>query len=257
MHVSAEAFWAEKAGNSRAEYEDAFCPHGRLVAKRGASFRFAVADGATDACFSGIWAEELVRAYCEGLLEPKDLARALTPLQQRWLQQVRGRGSLPWYVEQKIEDGAFATLLGLTLESSSESAVEGTWRAIAVGDSCLFQLRDRDVIVKLPLSDAASFTNSPALLSSRPDRNEPALRGLRTDQGEWKPGDAFYLMTDALACWLLQQLQGRRVPWKRLEGFDKRSKRFRPWIDGKRAKKLMRNDDVTLVRVDIHRPWDL
>jgi hypothetical protein len=257
MRVSAEAFWAEKAGNSPNEFEDSFYPQDPLIAEEGPSFRFAVADGATDTCFSGVWARQLVKAYCEGLFEADHLAHSLPKLQECWREEVLRKGSLPWYVEEKIQEGAFAALVGLTLEGSPESPAEGTWRALALGDSCLFHLRDRDVLQSFPVDDPRFFTNSPLLLSSRPDRNQCALKNLCVDRGEWKAGDSFYLMTDALACWLLQQLQGKRVPWNRLEDFDRRRKRFRPWIERLRGNKVMRNDDVTLVRIEIVRPCDL
>jgi Protein phosphatase 2C len=254
MRLSAETFWAEKAGNSPAEYEDAFYPPDSLIDEQRATFSFAVADGATDTCYSGIWARQLVSAYCEGVFNPTDFVRSLRKLEEDWRAEVLGKGSLPWYLEQKIEDGAFATLTGLTLESSSEGAVtEGTWHAIAVGDSCLFQLRGGNVLASFPIGDAMSFTNSPVLLSSRSDRNRSALTKVLRTSGVWQAGDSFYLMTDALSCWFLQQ---RRVPWRQLQDVDRGRHSFRRWIDKLRARKLMKNDDVTLVRIEIPQPWD-
>jgi hypothetical protein len=58
----AQAFWLPKAGNSDSEYEDAFFPR-RLKRRNGRRLRFAVADGATETSFSGVWARLLVSSF--------------------------------------------------------------------------------------------------------------------------------------------------------------------------------------------------
>ena len=50
--------WLPKDGNGPEEYEDAF----RSLPEQG---RFAVADGATETSFSGIWAAALVAAFAQ------------------------------------------------------------------------------------------------------------------------------------------------------------------------------------------------
>ena len=138
MVISAETFWLQKAGNKPDEYEDAFCPSDRVIGEAGREFSFAIADGATDACFSGTWARQLVNAYCEGMFDPISLAKSLPELQRQWREHVASKGPLPWYVEQKADSGAFATLLGITLEGLAGSVAEGKWRAIAVGTVACF-----------------------------------------------------------------------------------------------------------------------
>lgn len=258
MVISAETFWLQKAGNKPDEYEDAFCPSDRVIGEAGREFSFAIADGATDACFSGTWARQLVNAYCEGMFDPISLAKSLPELQRQWREHVASKGPLPWYVEQKADSGAFATLLGITLEGLAGSVAEGKWRAIAV-DSCLFHLRGRQVVEGFPIDQEESFNNSPTLLSSNAGHDEIPLRSVRTMEGKWIGGDTFYLMTDALACWFLRQTRNQRVPWKLLQdvGVGERNKRFEPWIDRLRSSKLVRNDDVTLSRIELHRPGDL
>ena len=64
MHVFAQPFWAPKQGNEDNEYEDAFWPR-KSIEHRATSFHCAVADGATETSYSGIWAKQLVRYLCK------------------------------------------------------------------------------------------------------------------------------------------------------------------------------------------------
>ena len=78
MHVMARALWAPKAGNRSDEYEDAFWPQRTInrTVNRSGLFRLAVADGATETSFAGLWARRLVRAYGSGCFAGQQLAGA-------------------------------------------------------------------------------------------------------------------------------------------------------------------------------------
>jgi hypothetical protein len=84
MHVLAQPFWLHKIGNAPEEYEDALWPE-QLTDTEGKLFRFAVADGATETSFSGMWADILVRAYGQGQLNARNLLKSLPSLQKEWL----------------------------------------------------------------------------------------------------------------------------------------------------------------------------
>src|SRR5262245_53960409 len=115
MHVLAQPFWLQKVGNAPEEYEDAVWPE-QLTETEGKLFRCAVADGATETSFSGAWANVLVRAYGQGQLNARNLWKSLPCLQKEWLHSVRLCAQpLPWYAEEKLRDGAFSSILGLTL----------------------------------------------------------------------------------------------------------------------------------------------
>src|SRR2546423_266833 len=116
MQMSAYPYYVQKAGNSVEEYEDAYWPL-NPVKGCGASFSFAVADGATEASYSKVWARLLVEAYCEAQLHGPDLEGTLLDLQTKWKEAV-GHQPLPWYAEQKILDGAFSSLLGFTIQEA-------------------------------------------------------------------------------------------------------------------------------------------
>jgi hypothetical protein len=251
MRLFCEALWAPKAGNAEEEYEDAYWPKPRLSGEIQHRFCVAVADGATDSSFSGIWAKKLVRAYCKGSLDLAHLDSTLPPLQQQWDSIVR-RKKLPWYAEEKARDGAFSTLLGLALQDEDERERCGSWNATAVGDSCLAHVRGNDLLSTFPISDSAAFGNSPLLISSNAASNKQLQQNIHNADGTWDVGDTFYLMTDAIAAWFFRESEAGHSPWMALRDLETDvSLSFRPWIDGLRKTKAIRNDDITLYRIEI------
>ena len=248
MLISAYPCSVPKAGNSVEEYEDAYCPADSFETA-GDCFRFAVADGATEASYSKIWAHMLVESYCNGVLKGSDLENNIQELQIKWDESVRSR-PLPWYAEEKVRTGAFSSLLGLTIthEIASHEETGGLWEAEAVGDSCLFQVRDDELLTKFPLDHSEQFNSRPMLVSTNSTYNEGLSNYLATIKGSWLVGDVFYLFTDALACWFLKEVEDSKKPWK-FKHAD--PGRFETWINKLRKKGAMRNDDVTMFRIEI------
>jgi hypothetical protein len=77
--------------------------------------------------------------------------------------------------------------------------------------------------------------------------------------GEWKDGDVFYLMTDALACWFLKRWELGSSPLLLLNEVQNQTD-FERLVEDQRvdatedgARKL-KNDDVTLERCSIRQP---
>jgi hypothetical protein len=230
--LTATAFAVPKAGNRPDEYEDA-------AACDVTAGRFAVADGATESSFAAEWAGLLAAAYVDRPVEPGSWADWLAGPRARWEERV-GVLELPWYAEEKREAGAFATLLGLEFRGRS-------WRAVAVGDSCLFHLRGRELLRAFPLDRADAFGNRPDLVRSHPMAGPPCDLWA---EGECEPGDRFLLATDALACWLLARAEAGRPAWEELElltGPDEFALRVDEW----RAGQGLHNDDVTLLVIDV------
>lgn len=251
MDVLAEAFSLPKAGNTPEEYEDAFWPR-KSIDRSVPKFRCAIADGATATSFSGLWARTLVRAYCRGHLSGgKTLLKRLASLQQQWKAAV-GQKPLPWYAEEKLRQGAFSSLLGLTIRGE-QGAEQLQWDALAVGDSCLFQIRKDKVITKFPLTCSDQFTDRPALLSSNPMSNDRLADHIHPASGQWHEGDAFYLMTDAIACWFLRAIERGDAPWTMIPDLGTEdSLNLKEWIACLREEGRLSNDDVTILRVDLN-----
>jgi serine/threonine protein phosphatase PrpC len=118
MKIQIDAFQTQKAGNAESEYEDAFWPRVQNMTVEESNVRIAVADGATDAVYSGLWAQLLVRAYGRRRLTGETVQIHLGKAARVWERIVRRR-PLPWYSEEKARAGSFAALVGLALPSHS------------------------------------------------------------------------------------------------------------------------------------------
>ena len=70
MRLFYEAMWIQKAGSPEEEYEDAFWPRRSVSGESRQKETFAIADGATESSFSGVWAKQLVRRILSGPNRP-------------------------------------------------------------------------------------------------------------------------------------------------------------------------------------------
>jgi hypothetical protein len=237
LAMSWQAFSLPKRDHSAQEYEDAFAGDGR-------GGRFAVADGASESSFSGLWARLLAKRFVKKPPEPiTGWADWLPAVQQRWSKELNGK-ELPWYAEDKFEQGAFATFLGLAVGESG-------WRAVAVGDSCLFQVRGGAVMRAFPVEHADDFGNQPRLVGSRATPAAVEQHQLRAE-GDCRAGDLFLLMTDALAEWFLRRTEAGGKPWEAVERLlEEGENDFTAWVESLREDEALRNDDVTLVAVQL------
>ncbi|MBZ0234751.1 MAG: protein phosphatase 2C domain-containing protein [Deltaproteobacteria bacterium] len=250
MEILAETFWIQKAGCSEEEYEDAASTTSEAPAPLH-GFRAAIADGATDSSFSGRWAQLLTRKFVEVDRSVDDLESLLPEIQDLWASEVDQR-ALPWYAAEKATMGAFSSLLGVAFQAT-EDGREG-WRAVAVGDSCLVQVRRNELVVaRFPISESSHFTASPFLIASRPGRNVSIGDHVRLTEGDVQPEDTFYLMTDALACWFISDEEDGRTPWSILKDLHTADGEIFPALVARlRAESALKNDDCTLVRIDVH-----
>jgi len=237
--VRFHAVHVPKAGYSEDEYEDA-------VAADASSGRLAMADGATESSFSRQWAEELTSAF---VTRPPKSGRKrhirswLRELCSQWGSRMTFDG-MAWYAQEKGKLGAFATLLAVTLNLQARR-----WYAWAVGDCNLFKYDDTlgDITRFFPLKEASQFGVSPPLLCSVARRNESAFRGLQRTWGKFNDATTLLVASDALAHWILMDLESEGERWRRL--LDRQSEAFSSLVEELRNERLMRNDDATLVLV--------
>jgi hypothetical protein len=257
-------FRLPKAGVSLAEYEDAVkvgpppVDEGDFTGRR---LWAAVADGASEAMLAGRWAVDLVTRFTNAPLSA-DLSMVLRDAVAAWDaevnsyvvgREVSGR-PIQWYEEDGLAKGAFSTILGLRLVDTVRGySAEGRFDVWALGDSCLFQVRENEVLTAFPIEDETVFGNSPDLAPSRPNDFSLVSQRIAYLRGRWRSGDVFYLATDALAQWFLTARNAGEQPWKPLgdlgtdDGDD-----FATWVAERRAVGQLRNDDTTLLRIDIH-----
>jgi len=241
------SFGLPKQGHTADEYEDALAGD----AQRG---RFAVADGASEALYAGLWARLLVQGFVHPPADARPESRWLSQLQRHWASQVDGL-ALPWYAEAKRTQGAFATFLGLVVKPSP-GRVSGRWWARAVGDCNFFQVRDEHLFTSFPIAHAADFGNRPDLLCSRPSQPPRGQGTCRQGEGHWQQGDWLLLMTDALAHWFLRRVEAEAKPWQVLQQLLVGPPRPNPTavMQRLRAQEGLRNDDVSLILVEMGGP---
>jgi hypothetical protein len=278
--VQTTAHHAPKSGNTEAEYEDAYrvvpvraeasdTPPGpaggastrrseeggspprpeeggsRLCSGKG-GVRVVVADGASESLLAGRWAGLLTDVFAgapdAAYDVPERFAATAAEAAAAWpgvvgayLAEREERGSpLRWYEQPGLARGAFATLLAVAVDDAG-------WRAAAVGDTCLFHVRDGVLLTAFPLDDPEDFGTAPPLLGSRDLDTALVADRVRLASGELGPGDVLYACTDALAAWVLA---ADPPPWEKLD-----EPGFAAWLDAERTAERMTNDDVTLVRV--------
>jgi hypothetical protein len=261
------ALHAPKEGNTESEYEDAFAcqkpptppPGGGTAGAAAAaarppqmsSFTVAVSDGASSSVFARQWARLLVNDFARGPFPPApDANERVTLLGRKWRQQVEA-GPLPWYAQEKLVQGSHASLLVVTWDLQGQR----TFSARAIGDSCLFVIRDDALHHAFPVTKSSDFGNHPTLLSTELGRASSDGAGVAplpptfaALDRPYEPGDRFLLMTDALAGWFLAEYEGGRKPWNHLPA---EQKAFAPWLQVRRDSGAMKNDDVTLLVLSV------
>ncbi|WP_156341547.1 hypothetical protein [Pseudanabaena sp. 'Roaring Creek'] len=234
-----QSFSVQKAGNTPTECEDIW-----HFAKCNARISIALSDGATESSFAREWAKELVTAFVDRRCPWQEIygcaANWLLPLQTNW-QQWLARQNLSWFAKRKAGAGAFATFLSLEVFTNL------SWKSLAVGDSCLFIVRDRLLYKSFPLQNSQEFSNCPKLIGTH---GQAANIPISQIQGEAKIGDRFYLTTDAIACWILKQIEANQDPWVKLEEIDSQAS-FAEWVNELRDRRAIANDDTTLLCVQI------
>lgn len=258
MHYTIDSSWLPKEGNTLLEYEDALSPKIR-GSYETEQVTIAVSDGASESLLSGEWADFLVRLCCKRSSCFENFYGFITCACRGWKLwlksyiKTRERNSLPiqWYEEPGLNAGAFASLLCLRLYTKNND--ETNWDAIALGDSCLFQVRDNELITSFPIASSSQFDNRPYLLSSNPSNNTDVSKHTQRFTGQWKKNDSFFLMTDALAAWFLKQVEDGETPWISIldSVTAKNSQPLEGLVKYLRERGTIRNDDVSVIRLDL------
>ena len=255
MRCVVSSFWLPRDGSPDEHYEDAYFPR-RTGIRTAPRLRLAVADGASESMLSGLWAETLVRTWCRSPRR-RGMADVVASAMSGWdatlVAYRKGREAeerpIEWFEQPGLDRGAHATLLGVEL--TRPPGGEGRWSAVSLGDSCLFQVRDDELITAFPLADAAAFCNTPKLVPSSARHLGRVVAHLERAEGTWRPGDVLFLTTDALAAWFLAGAAAGEAPWRALNRIAcDDTAAFAAWAADQRAGRQLRNDDLTMVRVE-------
>lgn len=249
--LSFDVFVRAKATSDPDDCEDAW-------AADLAAGRFAVADGASSAFLAREWARSLVEAFVD---EP---ARARTVDSfLRWLRDVRReeRGEAgesldeqpaqPWWEHEARRRGSYATLMGLEVGAAGDDGLR-EWHAIAVGDTCLVQLRVTSsgprVIASFPIDSSGAFGASPDLLGSCVERRGD-LPPIKSAIGTCESGDVMVLMTDAIAQFGLAAEESSGRAWNGL--LDRDPEVNTRTLEAAREAGAIVDDDITILRVRV------
>ncbi|MFE2285757.1 hypothetical protein ACFXDJ_16495 [Streptomyces sp. NPDC059443] len=285
LSVIISALMIPKEGNSQAECEDAYCVVKGANATGGQEsgpIVAAISDGASESMLASVWSGMISwHAAHSAYYAPRalsgrgdDYAHLVDHLLERWDSWVvdysrrRSRSTRPlqWYDEVKLASGSFATLLAVRLDllgtaetvETQEMVDPGLWEAAALGDSCLFQIRENEIVTRFPVESSTDFGLTPDLLASRNSSTGQISEHTRFMQGTVRRGDDLFLMTDALAAWFLA-LSESGTPDEFNEGlrqlriFSRAADiiEFQAWISSLVADGNLRNDDVTFIHIDI------
>jgi hypothetical protein len=266
----ADALWTPKSSHATDEHEDAWA----IGLDRG---RAAIADGASSAFMSREWAAVLTRSYVDSP-PSHDLAavrRWVAASSQDWSLAAHGSDSSAqadhdgatrklsdvraeidqvqnkdWWSAESERRGSFAAFVGIKV-GLDEASGEVCWDALAVGDSCLIQVRPHGSAIVLecafPIDSADAFGGNPELVATAGAEGAGLLPVIRTASGNLRQGDVLLLMTDALAQWAITQDSLGHAPWTLLLGLTQPE--IGPLAIQERATGAMVDDDVSLVRV--------
>jgi hypothetical protein len=155
--------------------------------------------------------------------------------------------SLSWYSEEKARTGSFAALVGVELYLETDSL---SWKAIALGDTCLLHCRCGALLKSLPLSHSESFNSSPVLVASDCSLHETMMQSLVIDSGNCEAGDVLLLMSDGVASWYLQRLEKNDFDPDELIR-SKQDEELIQFFNDERLAGRIRNDDIAILRIDI------
>jgi len=211
--------------------------------------RFAVSDGATEAFHARQWARNLAERWVrnEATLTREEF-RTWVAAEGRELHDSWNGLTLSWYSEEKARTGSFAAFAGVELDLKSGTP---SWKAIALGDTCLLHCRGDALLKSLPLSRSECFNSAPVLVASNSKLHESTMPSVVIDSGICENGDVLLLMSDAAAAWCLQRFENDDFKPDFLTTKD--DEELRRFFDGERQAGRIRNDDLAIVRIEIKR----
>ncbi len=214
--------------------------------------KFAIADGASSSIFSDIWARSLTQAAMDENISldgsPESLlSNIMKAARTKWYGGIQWT-ALPWFLRNKSVSGSHSTLL---LMQTWPLASSYRYSAVAVGDTCMFVLKDQKVEDSFPLKNYTEFGTTPSLIwsgkgSPIPENVRMALPKYSSRSGTIDRGSTVILATDAVSKWILEH--GTQQEILETMGNDHAMKAL---ISREINAKRMRNDDTAIIVINI------
>ena len=217
-----------------------------------------LADGVASGLFSRSWATILTESALADAPDPAD-----KDAWRQWLAERRAAWSagidvdrLAWFQKAKLKDGTFSTLLAVRLLPVDGAAPDDppgfNIRGYAVGDTCLFYVREGKALRTFPIETAAEFEANPVVIGSV-DLNRDELVGFHRFEECGRPGDLLVLATDAVAAWAVRRAESGQPPaWENY--WDMPEETWQAEVMSLREQRQMRYDDATLLLLRICDP---
>lgn len=246
IKLTANKFITHKKGETLADCQDA-------VAFNEDSARYAIADGVTRSFFPKMWADLLVKSFCEETalsLEKQNWEEWITSFQQKWLEQaistVQKTKRFISIDRLSRSESAASTFVGLEIDRT-----KAKWKAMIIGDSCLFHFRDSGLKGSYLVKKSEDFTNRPGIFASfaKDSLGHPSFVTESVN-----PGDIFILTTDALAKWIIQHDEVGKLDYAfaQLTSIEK-EEQFEDFVEEARESDgiCLVSDDVALILISV------
>ena len=253
--ISWLSFTIPKAGNQDIENEDALFPTSGIGESiSGKPSTFIMADGATQTSFSGLWARCLIEACADKKLSEPIFLQSIENARETWLRSFEGK-EIPWHAAEKIRQGAFSAITWLEIQHLPlHPGYAYSWKALAVGDCCLFIARNQSIYLSLPLQNPIDFSLSPTLVPTKRERLDSIKGKIQTARGSLKSGDQIILTSDAIAAWIMKQSQLDKLSFLDMIKLIKNAKDgigFSEWINSLRKSGELKNDDTSVIYIEL------
>lgn len=219
MRFRSHQCWFPREVDKPRDYEDA-------SAHSEKAGRAVIADGVSTAIFSRTWARLLTRTAVTSTPDTTDsaaMAAWLEPLQREWKREI-GYDAIArdWIRGPKVRSvGGQATFLVVEIEPMHDGAGPGIpgeeYKLVvhALGDCCLFVVRDGEKVLSFPMTDAEGYAAGPHALSSIA-KNVPYAERFLHLEDRCRAGDLLVACTDAIGLWAMQEYEaGKAVDWMR------------------------------------------
>ena len=257
MKARLEAFSTHKLGGTPLQNEDAFSPVVGLYSPE--HIRVNIVDGASEGFLSRIWSGYLA----DRLAPPRTLKLSWPNVTKNWVSRkqefLRQREAdglpLQWYEEPGMHKAAFATLLTARFFVRPNRSTSARMTLRSIGDCCVFRFSSAGGYRQFPILKAEDFTTAPELVFSD-DNYDVLTKKSKREVWDIQVGDTLFFATDALSHWIVSRLEDGELPWNTLLGFStEQPQEFVQWVDGMKSNDKMKDDDVTLVRIQfLHDP---
>ena len=211
--------------------------------------RFAISDGVTKSFFPKIWSRILVDKF---VTQQGTTDLSIEDCQSEWLQQVTKIATSPdamWFTQNAFNQkkSGLATLVTLRFDKQ-------TWYAKALGDSFLFFIPKGKTNYKDWVYLSSKYTSSkpePVVFDSYPDyySSREEKNGIEKEINGKLEAGRFYLMTDALAEWFINE---RGNALKEIESWTNQDV-FEQKITDLRNKGLLNNDDSSILIINVEK----